>query len=318
MLIFTGNANKPLTEEIIQYIDQKPDYHGIKLGDALVSTFSDGEIQVEIRENVRGRDVFVVQPTAPPARNIMELILMVDALKRASARRITVVMPYYGYGRQDRKAKPRVPVSARKIADMIENAGTDRVLAMDLHSPQIQGFFKIPLDNLYGSYVFLPYLLANYNNYIEEEKLVLVSPDAGGTDRVRYYKDRLKNVSMAIIDKRREQANMSEVMHVIGDVAGKVAIIFDDMVDTGGTTCKAADALHNHGAVRVIGMASHAVLSGPAIQKINDSLIENMIFTNTLDKHIENDKFIFLSVAKLIGEGILSVHEERSVSGLFK
>jgi ribose-phosphate pyrophosphokinase len=311
MLIFSGNANRPLAEEIVKYL-------GMNLGDALVTNFSDGEVRVEIRENVRGKDVFIVQPTAPPARNIMELILMVDALKRASARRVTVVMPYYGYGRQDRKAKPRVPISARTIAEMIENAGTDRVLAMDLHSPQIQGFFKIPLDNLYGSWVFLPYIQANFSNYIEEGRLVLVSPDAGGTDRVRYYKDRIKNSSMAIIDKRREEANMSEVMHVIGDVAGKVAIIFDDMVDTGGTTCKAADALINHGATNVIGMASHSVLSGPAIENISNSKIEKMIFTNTLHKNIENDKFLFLSVAKLISEGILSVHEERSVSGLFK
>lgn len=311
MIIFSGNANKPLAEEIAKYL-------GVKLGDALVGTFSDGEVQIEIRENVRGKDVFVVQPTAPPARNIMELILMVDALKRASARRVTVVIPYYGYGRQDRKAKPRVPIAARKLADMIQDAGTDRVLAMDLHSPQIQGFFRIPLDNLYGSYVFLPYLLANFNNYIGEGKLVLVSPDAGGTDRVRYFKDRLDHVSMAIIDKRREQANVSEVMHVIGDVSGKVAIIIDDMIDTGGTTCKASEALIDHGAIKVIAMASHAVLSGPAIQKINDSPIEKIIFTNSLYKNIENDKFIFLSVKELIGEGIRSIHEEKSVSGLFK
>ena len=247
-------------------------------GKAKVSNFSDGEIQVEIEESVRGMDIFLIQPTCPPVNeNLMELLIMLDALKRASAARVNVVMPYYGYGRQDRKVAPRAPISARLVADLIETAGATRVLAMDLHVGQIQGFFNIPVDHLYA----LPVQLEYFRRNIEEE-VVVVSPDAGGVERAREFAKRLKNASIAIIDKRREKANVSKVMHIVGDVKGKVAILLDDMIDTGGTIVQSAEALIRDGASRVYACCTHAVLSGNAVEKLNNSPIHKLVVTNTI------------------------------------
>jgi ribose-phosphate pyrophosphokinase len=306
--LFTGNSNRHLAQEIAEYLN-------ISVGEATVSTFSDGEITVRLQENVRGSDVYVVQSTCTPVNNnLMELLLMVDALKRASAGRITAVIPYYGYARQDRKAQPRVPISARLIADMLTITGIDRVLTIDLHAGQIQGFFDIPVDHLYAAPVLSEYMKEKYVN-----DTVVVSPDAGGVERARAFAKRL-NASLAIIDKRREQANVSEVMHVIGDVNGMDAILFDDMIDTAGTITQAAAALKENGANRVIATCAHAVLSGPALQRINDSVLENVIVTNTIpmdDKKAQCSKLTVLSVAGLLGEAIRRIHEETSVSSLF-
>ena len=307
--LFTGNAHKGLAEEI-------SDDLGIPVGDATVSKFSDGEITVHINENVRGTDVFVLQPTCMPVNhNIMELLLMVDALKRASARRITAVIPYYGYARQDRKVQPRVPISAKLVADLITAAGTNRVLTMDLHAAQIQGFFNIPVDNLYASPVLLDYVHNKYNS----QNLVIVSPDAGGVERARSFAKKLQ-CSIAIIDKRREAANISQLMNVIGEVKGKDAIILDDMVDTGGTTIQAVSALKEKGAKNVIAACTHAVLSGNAVEKVNNSVLEELIVTNTIpldSKKEKCKKLTVLSIATLIGEAIKRIHEESSVSSLF-
>lgn len=307
--LFTGNAHKGLAEEIADDL-------GIPVGDATVSKFSDGEITVHINENVRGTDVFVLQPTCMPVNhNIMELLLMVDALKRASARRITAVIPYYGYARQDRKVQPRVPISAKLVADLITAAGTNRVLTMDLHAAQIQGFFNIPVDNLYASPVLLDYVHNKYNS----QNLVIVSPDAGGVERARSFAKKLQ-CSIAIIDKRREAANISQLMNVIGEVRGKDAIILDDMVDTGGTTIQAVSALKEKGAKNVIAACTHAVLSGNAVEKVNDSVLEELIVTNTIpldSKKEKCKKLTVLSIATLIGEAIKRIHEESSVSSLF-
>jgi ribose-phosphate pyrophosphokinase len=307
--LFTGNAHKGLAEEIADDL-------GIPVGDATVSKFSDGEITVHINENVRGADVFVLQPTCMPVNhNIMELLLMVDALKRASARRITAVIPYYGYARQDRKVQPRVPISAKLVADLITAAGTNRVLTMDLHAAQIQGFFNIPVDNLYASPVLLDYVHNKYNS----QNLVIVSPDAGGVERARSFAKKLQ-CSIAIIDKRREAANISQLMNVIGEVRGKDAIILDDMVDTGGTTIQAVSALKEKGAKNVIAACTHAVLSGNAVEKVNDSVLEELIVTNTIpldSKKEKCKKLTVLSIATLIGEAIKRIHEESSVSSLF-
>jgi len=307
--LFTGNAHKGLAEEIADDL-------GIPVGDATVSKFSDGEITVHINENVRGADVFVLQPTCMPVNhNIMELLLMVDALKRASARRITAVIPYYGYARQDRKVQPRVPISAKLVADLITAAGTNRVLTMDLHAAQIQGFFNIPVDNLYASPVLLDYVHNKYNS----QNLVIVSPDAGGVERARSFAKKLQ-CSIAIIDKRREAANISQLMNVIGEVKGKDAIILDDMVDTGGTTIQAVSALKEKGAKNVIAACTHAVLSGNAVEKVNDSVLEELIVTNTIpldSKREKCKKLTVLSIATLIGEAIKRIHEESSVSSLF-
>jgi len=307
--LFTGNAHKGLAEEI-------SDDLGIPVGDATVSKFSDGEITVHINENVRGTDVFVLQPTCMPVNhNIMELLLMVDALKRASARRITAVIPYYGYARQDRKVQPRVPISAKLVADLITAAGTNRVLTMDLHAAQIQGFFNIPVDNLYASPVLLDYVHNKYNS----QNLVIVSPDAGGVERARSFAKKLQ-CSIAIIDKRREAANISQLMNVIGEVRGKDAIILDDMVDTGGTTIQAVSALKEKGAKNVIAACTHAVLSGNAVEKVNNSVLEELIVTNTIpldSKKEKCKKLTVLSIATLIGEAIKRIHEESSVSSLF-
>ena len=307
--LFTGNAHKGLAKEIADDL-------GIPVGDATVSKFSDGEITVHINENVRGTDVFVLQPTCMPVNhNIMELLLMVDALKRASARRITAVIPYYGYARQDRKVQPRVPISAKLVADLITAAGTNRVLTMDLHAAQIQGFFNIPVDNLYASPVLLDYVENKYNS----QDLVIVSPDAGGVERARSFAKKLQ-CSIAIIDKRREAANISQSMNVIGEVKGKDTIILDDMVDTGGTTIQAVSALKEKGAKNVIAACTHAVLSGNAVEKVNNSVLEELIVTNTIpldSKKEKCKKLTVLSIATLIGEAIKRIHEESSVSSLF-
>jgi ribose-phosphate pyrophosphokinase len=306
--ILTGNANRELARRVSEYI-------GIPLTDTTVTTFSDGELMVQINENVRGSDIFVIQPTCTPvSNNIMELLLVIDALKRASASRITAVIPYYGYGRQDRKVQPRVPISSKLVADLLTAAGTNRVLTIDLHAGQIQGFFNIPVDHLYAAPVLYDFL-----KKCEFNELVIVSPDAGGVERARSFARRL-NASLAIIDKRREVANVSKVMHVIGDVRGKDAIILDDMIDTAGTTAQAAQALIDGGARRVMAACTHAVLSGPAIERINASPLEKVIATDTIplrEKMAVCSKLEVLSISKLLGEAIKRIHDESSVSSLF-
>ena len=308
MIIFTGNANPVLAQEICDYLD-------IPLGRASVQTFSDGEVYVEIGENVRGADVYVIQPTCPPVNdNMMELLIMVDALRRASARRITAVLPYYGYARQDRKVAPRVPISAKLVADIITTAGARRVLAMDLHATQIQGFFSIPVDHLFAAPVVLAYLKERFTG-----KSVMVSPDAGGVERTRALAKRF-GAGLAIIDKRRNKPNESEVMYIVGDVKGKIAVILDDMVDTAGTLCKAAHALKEHGADEVHACVTHPVLSGPAISRIKESVLKSLVVTNTipLGKQAQNvEKIKVLSVSALLGEAIRRIHDEDSVSSLF-
>ncbi len=306
--IFSGNANPLLAQEICDYLS-------LPLGRASVRTFSDGEVYVEIGENVRGADVFVIQPTCPPVdHNMMELLIMVDALRRASARRITAVLPYYGYARQDRKAAPRVPISAKLVADIITVAGARRVLAMDLHAAQIQGFFSIPVDHLFAAPVLLKYLKKKFT-----KNVVMVSPDAGGVERTRAFAKRL-GAGLAIIDKRRERPNESHVMNIIGDVKGKIAIILDDMVDTAGTLCKATDALKEHGAKEIHACATHPVLSGPAIDRIKESVLESLVVTNTIPLSEEAkkiNKIEVLSVSDLLGEAIKRIHNDDSVSLLF-
>jgi len=306
--LLTGNSNRALAGELAEVLK-------IPVSEATVSTFSDGEITVQINENIRGCDVFVVQSTCMPVNNnIMELLLIIDALKRASANRINAVIPYYGYARQDRKAQPRVPISARMVADLITAIGVHRVLTIDLHAGQIQGFFDIPVDHLYASPVISEYVKKKYMN-----DTVVVSPDAGGVERARAFAKRL-NASLAIIDKRREKANVSKVMHVIGDVKGKDAILFDDMIDTAGTITQAAAALCENGARKVVAACTHAVLSGPAIDRINDSKLMEVIVTNTIpmdDKLKQCSKLTVLSVGPLMGEAIKRIHEETSISSLF-
>ncbi len=307
--IFTGNANPELAQKISAYLS-------IPLGQAVVKTFSDGEIYVEIKENVRGADVFVIQPTCPPVNDhLMELLIMVDALRRASARRITAVMPYYGYARQDRKVVPRTPITAKLVANLITVAGARRVLTIDLHAGQIQGFFDIPVDHLYAAPVLIQYLKEEFRG----KDLVIVSPDAGGVERARAYAKRL-DAGLAIIDKRRLRPNESEVMNVVGDVKGKVAIILDDMIDTAGTMCKAAEALDERGAKEVHGMATHPVLSGPALERIKKSPMKSVVVTDTIPLREEAQKLKkikVLSVAELLGEAIRRIHNDDSVSSLF-
>jgi ribose-phosphate pyrophosphokinase len=287
----------------------------IPLGNAIVTRFSDGEINVQIMDNVRGSDVFVVQPTSNPVnRNLMELLIMIDALKRASAARITAVLPYYGYSRQDRKAQPRVPISAKLVADLITTAGANRVLTVDLHAGQIQGFFNIPVDNLFAAPVLLDYLRGKKFN-----DLTLVSPDAGGVERTRAFAKRL-DASLAIIDKRREKANVAQVMHIIGDVKGHDCLLLDDMVDTAGTLTEGVAALKNAGAGTIMAACTHAVLSGPAIQRVNDSALAEVIVTNTIaldSKQKECRKLTVLSMAPLIADAMTRIHEETSLSSLF-
>lgn len=306
--IISGNSHRGLSTEVARNLS-------IPLCDAAVTTFSDGELMVQINENVRGTDAFVIQPTCPPVNdNIMELLLIIDALKRASAGRITAVIPYYGYGRQDRKVQPRVPISSKLVADIITAAGANRVLAVDLHAGQIQGFFNIPVDHLYASTVLVDYVRKRGFN-----GLVIVSPDAGGVERARSFARKLKS-SLAIIDKRREMANVSQVMHVIGDVRGRDALILDDMIDTAGTTTQAAAALKENGAGRVYAASTHAVLSGPAIDRINESVLEEVIVTNTIPLDSKQErcrKLTVLSIAPLLAEAIKRIHEESSISSLF-
>jgi ribose-phosphate pyrophosphokinase len=308
LVVFAGNSNLELSGNICRHI-------GIGLGDAEVKRFSDGEVQIEIRENVRGKDVFVLQSTcAPVNEHLVELLLMIDAFKRSSARRITAVIPYYGYARQDKKIAPRVPISAKLVADLIEVAGANRVITMDLHAGQIQGFFTIPVDNLFAAPVLLQYIKNNFRN-----DTVVVSPDAGGAERARAFAKRLDSL-MAIIDKRRDAPNKAEAMNVVGDVDGKIAIILDDMVDTAGTLTQAALALKKRGASEIHACAAHAVLSGPAVERITDSEISSLVVTDTIpmgDKARECGKIRVLSVSKLLGEAIQRSHTGSSVSSLF-
>ena len=305
--LFCGNANRPLAEEIAQHLD-------VRLGDADVSRFSDGEVYVQINENVRGEDVFIVQPTCPPVNDtLMELLVMIDAFKRASARRITAVLPYYGYGRQDRKSQSRVPISAKLVADLITTAGASRVLAIDLHAGQIQGFFNIPVDHLFAAPVIIDYLAKK-----DLEDVVLVSPDAGGVERARAIAKRLR-AGLAIIDKRRDGPNVAVFMYLIGEVKGKDVIVIDDMIDTAGTLIQAVEAVKREGARRVLACGVHPVLSGPAISRIAGSDLEELIITNSIplppEKRLPNVHV--LSVAPLLGEAIRRIHDEESVSTLF-
>lgn len=307
--IFAGNSNVPLAREICRYLK-------VPLGKAVVDTFSDGESKVEVQENVRGADVFVIQSTCAPGNdNLMELLLMLDAFKRASAKRITAVIPYYGYARQDRKVVPRVPISAKLVADLITTSGASRILTMDLHSGQIQGFFNIPVDNLYATPVLLEYVKRRLNR----SEVAIVSPDAGGVERAREFATRL-DASLAIIDKRRVGPNVVAEMNIIGEVKGQVAVLLDDMVDTAGTLTMAAETLKREGAKRIVGCCTHPVLSGPAIQKIKDSPLEELIVTNSIPLNVEAQKckkIKVLSVAHLIGEAIQRTHQEQSISSLF-
>ena len=306
--IFSGNANQELAREICVAL-------GMELGDAMVRQFSDGEIYLQIKENVRGADVFIIQPTCTPVdRNLMELLLMLDALKRASADRITAVLPYYGYARQDRKDKPRVPISARLVAGLLETAGADRILALDLHAAQIQGFFNIPVDHLFASPVMIEHFKAQ-----NLEDLTVVSPDAGGVERARAFAKRL-SCPLAIVDKRREEANIAEVMNVVGDVKGRRCLIVDDLVDTAGSLVKGAEALLAKGAASVSACATHAVLSGPAVSRIEASRLQELVFSNSipLSEEAKNcSRIKSLSIARLLAEAIRSIHLETSVSVLF-
>ena len=309
LFVFSGNANQELAAQVVDYLK-------VPLGNARVEQFSDGEITVEIQENVRGRDVFIIQPTcAPSHKNLMELMLMVDACNRSSARRITAVMPYYGYARQDRRPRnSRVPISAKLIASMISTAGADRVLTMDLHADQIQGFFDIPTDNIYGS----PVLLEDIRN-LRNDNLIVVSPDVGGVVRARALAKRL-GVDLAIIDKRRPSANVAQVMNIIGDVSGRSCILIDDMVDTANTLCKAANALKEQGATAVRAYCTHAVLSGEAVTRINASNMDEVVVTNTIplsDAAADSEKIRQLSIAHLLGESIRRITVSDSVSSLF-
>jgi len=306
--LMSGNSNIPLAKEICDHL-------GIALGAVTVSSFSDGEILVRIEENVRGMDVFVVQSCSDPVnKHIMELLIMIDALKRSSARRITAVIPYYGYARQDRKDQPRVPVTAKLVADLITTAGADKVLSMDLHAGQIQGFFNIPVDHLYATPVLL-----NSLRSMELKDLVVVSPDAGGVERARAFAKRL-NANLAIIDKRREGPNQAKIMNIIGDVDNRDVLLLDDMIDTAGTIAQGARACADQGARRVLAGCTHAVLSGPALQRLNDSVLDQVIVTNTIPlagKDQVCKKIKILSVAPLLGEAIRRIHNEESVSSLF-
>lgn len=309
LMVFSGNANPALADAIAKHI-------GLPLGYASISKFSDGEISVELNENVRGKDVFVIQPTCAPTNDsIMELLLMADALHRASANRITAVVPYFGYARQDRRVRSaRVAISAKVVADMIGAVGVNRVLTVDLHAEQIQGFFSIPVDNVYGSPVLTDDI--ERQNY---ENLIVVSPDIGGVVRARAVAKKL-NLDLAIIDKRRPAANVAQVMHIIGDVADRTCLIVDDMVDTAGTLCKAADALKEHGAARVVAYSTHPVLSGPAIKNIENSNLDSLVVTDTipLSEEAKNcGKIRQLSMAKLLAESIRRVSNEESISAMF-
>ena len=306
--LFGGTSHPKLALEVC-------DYSGIEPGQITATRFSDGEIQVEIGENIRGRDVIILQSTCPPVNdNLMELLIIMDAMRRASAKRITVVVPYYGYARQDRKVKPRAPISAKLVADLITTAGATRVISMDLHAGQIQGYFNIPVDNLFAAPILLKYIEDNLKN-----DLVIVSPDAGGVERARAFAKRL-NAGLAIIDKRREAPNVAEAMNIIGEVENKNAIILDDMVDTAGTLTQAAQAIKNRGSIGIHACCTHPVLSGSAIERIEASSIDSLIVANTIplnDNARNCEKIVSLSIAELLGETIKRVHDSHSVSSLF-
>lgn len=306
--IFSGSANRALAEAICHFLD-------VPLGDATLGKFSDGEIYFQIHENVRGADVFVVQPTSNPVdTNLMELLLMIDAFKRASAARITAVIPYYGYARQDRKDKPRVPISAKLVADLITTAGASRVLCLDLHAPQIQGYFNIPVDHLYATPVLLDYFR---DKGLAE--LTIVAPDAGGVERARFFAKKM-DAPLAIVDKRRVDIDVSELMNIIGEVEGRNALIIDDIVDTAGTLVKTVEALRERGARCVYAACTHPVLSGPALERICDSEMKELVVTNSIPLNPEakqRDRLTVLSVAPLLARAIRSIHEETSVSTLF-
>jgi len=305
--VFSGSSNTELASNICKYM-------GIELGKIELKRFSDGEISVKITENVRGADVFLIQSTSNPANDhLIELLLIIDAFRRASARRITVVIPYYGYGRQDRKVEPRVPISAKVVAKLLETTGANRVVSVDLHADQIQGFFDIPVDHLFAAPVIVEYF-----KKIGTENTVIVSPDSGGAERARFFAKHL-DTGLAIIDKRREKANEAEVMHIVGDIKGKKCVMIDDMIDTAGTITKGAAALIEFGASEVIAAATHGVLSGPAMERLEKSAIKEIIISDSIaipeSKRI--GKLKTLSIANLIGEAILRIHDERSVSTLF-
>jgi ribose-phosphate pyrophosphokinase len=306
--IFCGTANEPLCDEVCNFL-------GLTRGQAMVTRFADGEAYVQIQENVRGADVFVMQPTCHPVdMHLMELLLMLDALKRASARRITAVIPYYGYARQDRKDKPRVPISSKLVADLLTSAGAHRALVIDPHTAQLQGFFNIPVDHLFASPV-----LVDYFKKLNLPSLTVVSPDAGGVERARFFAKKM-DAALAIVDKRRVEMNVAEVMHVIGDVNGRTCLVIDDLIDTAGTLVKTAQALLDSGATAVYACCSHPVLSGPAVENIRNSPLTEVVVTNTIPlsdaaKHLPRIKV--LTIAGLIGRAIQSIHEETSVSKLF-
>ena len=310
-MVFSGNANPELGRKVVACLD-------IRMGDATIGQFSDGEIAIEINENVRGKDVFVIQSTCAPTNdNLMELILMVDALRRASAHRITAVIPYFGYARQDRRVRSaRVPISAKVIADMMCAAGVNRVMTMDLHADQIQGFFDVPVDNIYGSPILLDDI--ERQNY---ENMVVVSPDVGGVVRARAIAKELNDTDLAIIDKRRPQANQAQVMHIIGDVKDRTCVLVDDMVDTAGTLCKAAEALKARGAKRVVAYSTHAILSGAAINNISNSLLDELIVTDTIpirDEIMKCGKIRQLTISGLLAEAVRRVSNEESISAMFR
>jgi ribose-phosphate pyrophosphokinase len=307
--IFTGNSNPGLARKICEHLD-------LPLGQALVTTFSDGEIRVEIGENVRGRDIFLIQSTSPPANhNLMELLIMIDAVRRASARRITAVMPYFGYSRQDRKVAPRVPITAKLVADLLVTAGAHRILTLDLHAGQVQGFFNIPVDNLYASPIMIPYIRENFHN-----DLAIVSPDAGGVARARAYAKRL-DATLGLIDKRRDAPGKVKAMHLIGEVLGKEVVILDDIIDTGGTLTQAAEVIVQHGALNMNACCTHAVLSGPAVARLQASSLKRLVVTDTIPLREEArkcSKIVPLSVAQLFARAILSIHREDTISSLFE
>ncbi len=306
--IFTGRSNTGLAGQICESL-------GLELGKIRVTQFPDGESYCQIQENVRGKDVFIIQSTCPPVnQNLVELLVMLDAFKRASAARVTAVIPYYGYARQDRKDRPRVPISAKLVADLITAAGADRILAMDLHAPAIQGYFDIPVDHLFALPVMVDYMLS-----LKLEKLTVVSPDAGGVERARAFAKRLQ-AELAIMDKRRDADNVAKIMHIIGDVKGRNVVIVDDIIDTGGTVKETVDALHKAGVGRIFACMTHGILSGPAIDRLTGSKLENILLTNTIpldEEKRERLKPEILSVAGLLGEAIKRIHTNSSVSSLF-
>lgn len=307
LMIVSGNANPQLAKDICVSL-------GVKLGDVLVSKFSEGEIRVKVNDNVRGKDVFLVQPTCPPVNdNLMELLIMIDALKRASAKRITAVVPYYGYARQDRKDQPRVPITAKLVANLVDVAGADRVLAMDLHAGQIQGFFDIPVDHLFAVNVFVEYILK-----LNLQNIVVVSPDVGGIKMARAYAKRL-SATLAIVDKRRISPEKSEVMHILGEVEGRDALVVDDLIATGGSLVEAVSAIKNAGAKNIYAAITHGVLSGPAVDNVKKSEIKELLIADTIpfDPRKSNPKIKVLSVAPLLAEAIKRIHDEESVSCLF-